>query len=48
MLGTGALPPGSLGENVTSEGLLESEVRIGDVLLVSLQKPLNQLCRAGE
>jgi MOSC domain-containing protein YiiM len=34
VLGTGALPPGSFGENVTSEGLLESEVRIGDILQI--------------
>jgi MOSC domain-containing protein YiiM len=34
VLGTGALPPGSFGENVTSEGLLESEVHIGDILQI--------------
>ena len=34
VLGTGALPPGSFGENITSEGLLESEVSIGDILQI--------------
>jgi MOSC domain-containing protein YiiM len=29
-----ALPPGSFGENITSEGLLESEVNIGDILQI--------------
>lgn len=32
LLGTGPLPPGSFGENITSEGLLESDVYIGDIL----------------
>ena len=34
VLGAEALPPGSFGENITSEGLLESEVNIGDILQI--------------
>jgi MOSC domain-containing protein YiiM len=34
VLGTGALPAGSFGENITSEGLLESDVNIGDILQI--------------
>ena len=32
LLGEGPLPPGSFGENITSEGLLESDVCIGDII----------------
>lgn len=32
MLGQGPLPPGSFGENITSEGLLETELFVGDIL----------------
>jgi MOSC domain-containing protein YiiM len=32
LLGTGSLPSGSFGENITSEGLLEGDLKIGDVL----------------
>src|SRR5580704_2807736 len=31
-IGRGSLPMGQFGENVTTEGLLESELRIGDIL----------------
>ncbi len=34
LLGSGPLPPGSFGENVTSEGWLESDLAIGDVLQI--------------
>ena len=34
LLGSGSLAPGSFGENVTSEGLLESDLRIGDVMQI--------------
>ena len=34
LLGTGPLPPGSFGENITSEGLLESDLNIGDTLQI--------------
>lgn len=34
LLDTGPLPPGSFGENVTSEGLLETTLSIGDVLQI--------------
>ena len=34
VLGAEALPPGSFGENITSKGLLESEVNIGDILQI--------------
>jgi MOSC domain-containing protein YiiM len=32
LLNTGPLPPGSFGENITSEGLLEGDLNIGDIL----------------
>ena len=34
MLGAGALQPGTFGENITSEGLLEGGVNIGDILQI--------------
>ena len=34
LLGTGPLPPGSFGENITSEGLLEGDLNIGDILQI--------------
>lgn len=34
LLGTGPLSPGSFGENVTSEGLLETDLQVGDVLRI--------------
>lgn len=34
LLGTGLLPPGSFGENVTSEGFSELDLCIGDILRV--------------
>lgn len=34
LLGSGPLPPGSFGENVTSMGLLETDLRIGDKLRI--------------
>ena len=34
LLGSGPLAPGSFGENVTSEGWLESDLNIGDVLQI--------------
>ncbi len=34
LLGTGPLPPGSFGENITSEGLLEGDLNIGDILRI--------------
>ena len=34
LLGTGPLAPGSFGENITSEGLLEGDLNIGDVLQI--------------
>ena len=33
-LGSGRLPPGSFGENITSIGLLETDVQIGDILQI--------------
>ena len=34
LLATGPLPPGSFGENITSEGLLEEDLNIGDTLQI--------------
>jgi MOSC domain-containing protein YiiM len=34
LLGSGPLPPGSFGENITSEGLLETDLNIGDILRI--------------
>ena len=34
LLGSGPLPPGSFGENVTPAGLLESDLHIGDILQI--------------
>ena len=34
VLGSGPLPPGSFGENITSEGLLETGLHIGDVIQI--------------
>lgn len=34
LLGSGPLPPGSFGENVTSEGWLETDLYIGDVIRI--------------
>jgi MOSC domain-containing protein YiiM len=34
LLGSGPLPPGSFGENITSEGLLETDLNIGDVVRI--------------
>ncbi len=34
LLGDTALPPGSFGENVTSEGLLETDVHVGDLVQI--------------
>ena len=34
LLGTGPLPPGSFGENITSEGLLEADLNLGDILQI--------------
>lgn len=34
LLDRGVLPPGSFGENVTSEGLLENDVHVGDLVKV--------------
>ena len=34
LLDTGPLPPGSFGENITSEGLLEGDLNIGDILQI--------------
>ena len=34
LLGSGPLSPGSFGENITSEGLLEAELNIGDILQI--------------
>lgn len=34
LLGTGPLPPGSFGENITSEGILEGDLNIGDILQI--------------
>ncbi len=38
LLGTGPLAPGSFGENVTSKGLLESDLNIGDILQIGTAK----------
>jgi MOSC domain-containing protein YiiM len=38
VLGRTDLPPGSFGENFTTEGLLETEIRIGDVLAIGSAK----------
>jgi MOSC domain-containing protein YiiM len=34
LLGSGPLPPGSFGENITSQGILEADIHIGDVLRI--------------
>ena len=34
LLGSGSLPPGSFGENVTCEGWLETEMCVGDVIRI--------------
>lgn len=34
LLGSGPLPPGSFGENITSHGLLETDLSVGDVLQI--------------
>ena len=34
LLSTGPLPPGSFGENITCEGLLEGDLNIGDILQI--------------
>jgi MOSC domain-containing protein YiiM len=34
VLGVDSLPPGSFGENITSEGLIESDIYVGDVLRI--------------
>ena len=34
LLDTGSLQPGSFGENITSEGLLEADLNIGDILQI--------------
>ncbi len=34
LLNTGPLPPGAFGENITSQGLLEGELYIGDILQI--------------
>lgn len=34
LLASGPLPPGSFGENVTSDGLLETDLHIGDVIQI--------------
>ncbi len=39
MLGSGPLPSGSFGENVTSEGWLETDLNIGDVIQIGTATP---------
>ncbi len=34
LLGMGPLPPGSFGENITSTGLLEADLNVGDVIRI--------------
>ncbi len=34
LLGSGPLPPGSFGENITSQGLLEADLSVGDKLRI--------------
>lgn len=34
LLGTGPLPPGSFGENITSKGFLETDLNVGDVIRI--------------
>jgi MOSC domain-containing protein YiiM len=38
VLGMDRLPPGSFGENITSDGLIESRVSVGDVLRIGSAK----------
>jgi MOSC domain-containing protein YiiM len=38
VLGMDRLPPGSFGENITSDGLIESQVYVGDVLRIGSAK----------